>query len=169
MVSYYVKRGYIFFCEDETTYSLKPHTARGWYPKGSRPTVEFNFTRKRFHAYGAVNGRKEHYRFYQQINWKNTLNFLKYLHYKYSKLFIIWDNPTWHRHHKVKKYLKKNHIKTLEFPTCTPELNPIEQAWKTTKQKTANKHYSNIQEYLKQVKHAIQQKNLTKIYQYLSN
>jgi transposase len=169
MVSYHVKRGYVFFCWDETTFSLKPYASYGWFPVGSRPTQKFNYSRDRFHAFGVINGRKEHYRFYNKINWKNTLNFLGYLHRKYPKMFILWDNPTWHRHNNVRVYLKKHHIKTLVFPTCSPEENPTEQAWKTTKQQTANTYYQDEKSYRKAVRQILRQKNLTKMYEYLNH
>jgi hypothetical protein len=64
---------------------------RGWFLRGSRPVVEFNWTRKRFHAYGVINGEKEHYRFYDEINWRTVMDFLrltpslKHLQYRFYK------------------------------------------------------------------------------------
>jgi len=169
MVSYYLKKDYVFFCWDESTFSLKPYTARGWYPKGSRPTVQFNWTRKRFHIFGVINGTKEHYRFYNEINWKNVNNFLGYLHRKYPKMLILWDHPPWHRKREVKAYLKKHSIKTLVFPTCSAEENPTEQAWKTTKQQAANTYYPDEKSYRKAVRQILREKNLTPMFKYLNH
>jgi len=169
MVLYYLTKGYVFFCWDEATFSLKPYCARGWFLKGSQPTQKFNYSRKRFHAFGVINGKQEHYRFYDEINWKNVNNFLGYLHRRYPKMLIIWDNPPWHRKWEVKKYLKKHDIKTLMFPTCSPEENPTEQAWKTTKQQAANTYYPDEKSYRKTVRQILRQKNLTPMFKYLNH
>ena len=169
VVAYWVNRGFTYFCWDEVTFSLKPHTSYGWFPVGSRPTVKLNWTRKKFHCFGVNNGVKEHYRFYDKINWETTLQTIQYLYYKYPNLLILWDDAPWHRKKEVKQYLRKHNIKTLTFPAYTPELNPVEQTWKHSKQKSANTHYPDKNTYRTEIKRILRQKNLTKMYEYLPN
>lgn len=169
MVSYYVKGGYIFFCLDQTTFSLKPYVTRGWFLRGSRPVVEFNWTRKRFHAYGVINGEKEHYRFYDEINWRTVIDFLRYLHRRYPKLLILWDGAPWHKEHHVKAFLKRHDIKTLKFPPYSPEENPTEQVWKTTKHAAANTYFPDAETYRREIRRILRQKILTKMFKYLNH
>ena len=159
----------MFFSWDDSTFSLKPHTSKSWYLKGSHLTVQFNWTRKRFHVFGAVNGSKEHYRFYNEINWKKVNNFLGYLHRKYPQMLIIWDNPSRHRKKEVKSYLKKHKIKTLSFPTYTTKENPTEQAWKTTKQQAANTYYPDETPHRQTIRRILRQKKLTPMLKYLNH
>ncbi len=164
-----MKRGWIFFCWDETTFSLKPNVAYGWFLRGNRPSTKLNWTRKNFHAFGANNGEREHYRFYDKINWKTTHNFLQYLHYRYPRLIILWDGAPWHRKKEVRNYLKRHDIKTLDFPAYTPELNPVENTWSTTKQKASNTYVPDEPALRKQIRRILQQKNLTKMFKYLNH
>lgn len=130
---------------------------------------------KRFYAFGVLNGRKEHYRFYDGRNKRNMnaammLDFLRYLHAKYPRLLLIWDEASHHSHSgKVRAYARTNDIKLLEFPTACPEENPVEQAWDYFKETTANTYYPGYPEFIRAVRHEARVKNLTKMFQYLNH
>ncbi len=46
---------------------------------------------------------------------------------------IILDNAAVHRAKKVREYARQNHIHLIFLPPYSPELNPIEFAWKDIK------------------------------------
>ncbi|KAG1057423.1 hypothetical protein G6F43_000731 [Rhizopus delemar] len=53
--------------------------------------------------------------------------------------YIVMDNVPIHMHENIKKYIDYRGYKCVYLPTCSPELNPIEQFWAVTKNK-AKRH-----------------------------
>jgi putative transposase len=141
---------------------------RGWFETGKPAVVKTNYTREKFHAVGVINGRKEHYSFYDKINSTNVLDFVKRIQKRYRRLLLFLDGAPWHRTKKLTGWCEAHKVRLVEFPGYAPELNPIEQSWKTVKQSTANAHYENKHEYKTSVKHATRQKNLTPMFQYFN-
>lgn len=172
------REGRTVFVEDESTFSLKPYTSYGWYPRGEKTVV--NLTNKpsdRFYAFGVSNGCKEHFRFFDgrkknkkksSIDSKKTIVFLRYLLSKYPKLFLIWDAATSHQSKLTQAYAAKNDIWLLEFPTAVPDENPQEQTWDALKGATGSTYFEDYAAFLKAVKRETRKKNLTKMFPYLS-
>jgi len=166
------------FVEDESTFSLTPYATYGWYARGQEAKATLtNKPSDRFYAFGVSNGRKEHYRFFDgrtknkkksSIDSKKTIVFLRYLHSKYPKLFLIWDAGSPHQSKRTQAYAAKHDIWLLEFPTAVPDENPQEQAWDALKGETGSTYFENYEAYLKRVKRESRKKNLTKMFPYLS-
>ena len=60
----------------------------------------------------------------------------KFLH-KFKKAILILDKAPWHKKSKkVQRYLKKHRreLKIIWFPTGCPEMNPVEECWRQTKE-----------------------------------
>lgn len=172
------REGRIAFVEDESTFSLTPYAVYGWYPIGKKAKAFLtNRPSDRFYAFGVSNGCKEHYRFFDGrtknkrkscIDSRKTVNFLRYLHSKYPRLFIIWDAASSHTSRYTLDFAEKNDIQLLEFPTAAPDENPQEQAWDMLKKATGSTYFENYGAYLKAVKGNSKEKNLTKMFPYLS-
>ena len=138
---------------------------------------------QRFYAFGIANGKKEHYYFYsdkkkkkrgnkngkkkQNIDAKMTLNFLKRINKNYRKLLLIWDKSANHTAGVVQQYAQIHDIKQEWFPTACPDENPMENAWDTLKEATANDYHKTIYDYRKAVKRETTKKNLTTMFKYL--
>lgn len=171
------REGRVVFVEDESTFSLKPYCIRGWYLRKEKPVALLtNRPHDRFYAFGIANGSKEHFRFFDGrtkkkrkvcINSRMTVVFLRYLHSKYPKLLVIWDEASNHTSRLTREYAAKHDIKLLSFPTASPELNPEENVWNVLKAKTANTYYESYDDYLHSVKRNSRQKNLTKMFKYI--
>jgi transposase len=165
------------FVEDESTFSLKPYSARGWYLRNEKPIALLtNRPHDRFYAFGVANGSKEHFRFFDGrtkkkrkicINSRMTVAFLRYMHSKYPKLLLIWDEASNHTARLTRNYAAKHDIKLLSFPTASPELNPEENVWAALKMQTANTFYEGYDDYLYSVKRKSRQKDLTKMFKYI--
>ena len=59
------------------------------------------------------------------------------------------DNSPNHRANIVKNYLKNAKIKTLTWPSQSPDINPIENIWAEIKRKTKDCNCSNKQDLFK--------------------
>ena len=47
-------------------------------------------------------------RFYDEMNWRTVLDFLRYLHQRYPKLLIIWDDAPWLFLHRLNIFMVRN-------------------------------------------------------------
>lgn len=106
-----------------------------WCKKGFRPAVPCHHVREYMYAYGAVEPKTGGSCFLVLPSCDTVcMNiFLKKLSQKYSHDYIILvcDGAAWHR---SKGLETPSNIKLVPIPPYTPEMNPIEQIWKTIRQ-----------------------------------
>jgi len=141
---------------------------RGWFARGKPAVAKTSFTREKFHCVGVVNGRREHYSFLKKINARSVLPFVKRLQARYPRLLLFLDGAPWHRTRLFLKWCEAHGVRLVKFPSYSPELNPVEQAWRTVKFATANACFKHKHDFQKAVRQATRQKNLTKMFQYLT-
>jgi hypothetical protein len=79
---------------------------------------------------------------YRQILIHKMAPHVKYLEGK-SGIEIIFqqDNDPKHTCKKVKKYLNNKQMRVLDWCSQSPDINPIENAWRQLKQRIAKKNY----------------------------
>ena len=141
---------------DESTFKLEPHIIKGWFAKGSKPTIKYVANRyQKFHVFGALGIREIITKISPKINAKKFLPFLKRIHKHYRKLCIIVDNARWHLTKDVLDFVKKHKIKMIRLLPYSPELNPIEQFWKNIKQYLGIKPFFTKIELLSELKKAL--------------
>jgi len=106
--------------------------------------------RKTAHLYATISLEDAQftYRFADVFNGETFWTFLKHLVAKYKgrKVFLIIDNAPWHNlPADGKEWFARNKdkIELFRLPGYSPELNPMEPVWKTTRKLTThNRFYS---------------------------
>jgi len=121
---------------------------RVWAKKGCRPVVKTTGSHRRTCVFGAlsVNGRQV-FRQYAGTTQDSFVKFLHILRRKFVKFVLFTDKPPWHRGKKAGKFLEQHStaIRVEWFPTCSPELNPVEECWKQGKNDVmGNRLYENF-------------------------
>jgi transposase len=135
--------------EDEASFWLDGTLHRTWSRVGHQPRVDTFGMRKTAHIYGAVSVEEKArftYRFEPVFNAQSYLRFLKQLVtvFKGKKIFLITDNGPCHNLDDVgKAWLGENHhrIELNRLPPYSPEFNPMEPVWKTTRKMTTHNRF----------------------------
>ncbi|MEM3085228.1 MAG: transposase [Nitrososphaerales archaeon] len=86
--------------------------------------------------------------FYERTNQYAFIDFSEALRRNHSKLPLFFDNARWHTGQKVQEYLLRmeRDIKTVLFPSYSPELNPIEIQWREIRKALGNKFFRDTEE-----------------------
>jgi len=69
------------------------------------------------------------------VDGRNFLAYLKVLKRKFKEMLLFLDRSTAHRNEDVEHWLKDNRkaVKVKWLPTARPELNPLEECWRRSK------------------------------------
>lgn len=141
---------------DESTFKLEPYIVKGWFLKGSRPTIKYVANRyQKCHVFGALGLGEIVTKISPKINSRKYLPFLKRLHKHRKNLCVIVDNARWHLTKDVLDFVKNQKIKMIRLLPYSPELNPIEQFWKNVKQRLGIKPIFTKTELLLELKKAL--------------
>lgn len=130
------KKGWNVVCEDESIVLYDSLVRAVWAKKGSKPTIVTTGSHAKTCLFGALSmdGRQ----LFRQYNWINSDNFLKFLKQltrKFAPCLLFLDKSGSHRSRKVTRWLEQNQeaLRVMWFPTSCPELNPVEECWRQTK------------------------------------
>jgi transposase len=133
---------------DEASFWLDGSLHRTWAPVGVQPHVDTFGLRKTAHVFGALSLEtkpKFRYAFAPVFNGDRFLGFLKQLvRRSRGKILLIIDNGPCHNlKPDGKAWLGKNghRIELFRLPPYSPNLNPIEGAWKETKKRTPHNRF----------------------------
>lgn len=140
-------RGVVAF-EDEASFWLDGTLHRTWAYVGEQPRVDTYGQRKTAHIFGAVTADEAdfNYQFADVFNGHTFHKFLQLLVARYSprKLFLIIDNAPFHWLDQAgKEWLAENadNIELHRLPPYSPEFNPMEGVWKTTRKMTTHNRF----------------------------
>jgi transposase len=124
---------------------------RGWFRKGSKPSIKCIHTKKRRSVFGALSKDEFSSQFTEEkCNFQTWLQFLKSLLRKYGKILIVVDGAKYHfeKEHIQKFYKNNRHrLVVIQLPPYSPKLNPIEQVWKKIKKWLAITPWSTEKEF----------------------
>jgi len=162
--------GYRVFAEDEAIISMNPTTRKLWAPKGSKPIQYVSGSHQNVYFFCAVSDDISYCSTVDWINEDTFIKFLKYLLKRYKKVVAIADRATYHAKSKKVKMFVKKHKDTLILwllPKRLPELNPMEQGWKSARKNVTYKLFKNTKKLGYAVKRHIQREfrmNLAKFW-----
>ena len=63
-----------------------------------------------------------------------------------SEWYLLQDNSPIHRYHEVEDWLAAKNIPKLDFPSYSPDLNPMENLWTWLKRQLDHHTYANVDE-----------------------
>lgn len=133
---------------DEASFWLDGSLHRTWARVGHQPQVDTFGQRKTAHVFGALSLERRprfSYQFAPVFKGSTFLEFLKHLvRYSRRKIFLIVDNGPCHNlDAEGKAWLDPNRrrIELFRLPPYSPNLNPIEGAWKETKKRTTHNRF----------------------------
>ena len=138
------KNNAIILFEDEAGMRADYHQGRTWGVRGKTPQVELNGARYRMSMLAAIgsDGRL-HYMLREGASTSETfIGFLRMiLAGTGSKIYIVTDNSSIHKSHKVQDFIASQDgmVKLFYLPAYSPQLTPIEQAWSLVKQAVGKK------------------------------
>lgn len=146
---------------DETKIELFPSNGPSyvWRPRGKAfeerytvPTVKHGggsimmwgcFSRAGPGDICVIEGRMDSIK-YQEILDQNLFNSARRL---VGRRFIFQqDNDPKHRSHSTTQYLQRKRVQVLEWPSQSPDLNPIEMLWQDLKAAVAKRRPSNLKQ-----------------------
>jgi transposase len=139
---------------DEASFWLDGSLHRTWSRVGVQPHVDTYGQRKTAHVFGAISLHEEpsfHYMFAPVFNGGTFLAFLKQLvRRSRRKIFLILDNGPCHNlaeDGKLWLHRNRHRLELFRLPAYSPNLNPIEGAWKETKKRTThNRFFRTVEE-----------------------
>jgi transposase len=112
-----------------------------WSVVGEPHRIPSNTGRQRYNVFGAYCIQTHEHIFMlteDNINKDKLAEFLPLLHAKHSgqgKIYLMLDNASYNRAHKVKDEALKQNIVLDYLPPYSPNLNPIERLWKFVRKK----------------------------------
>jgi putative transposase len=134
--------------EDESGFSLVSPLKRTWAPRGQTPVIRTSLNHhERLNLLGALSvtpsGRKlklKVHTYRHTLTGDEVIVFLKdLLRQVKGAIVLVWDNHPIHQRRKVQAFLAQHpRLQVYNFPTCAPELNPVEWVWNQVCEYTAN-------------------------------
>lgn len=81
------------------------------------------------------------YRMKRQVKEEVLWN-IKLIHLKFPNMLLLLDKATWNNNKLVRGYLEKKEIPYMFLPTAAPDISPVEECWRQTRDEvTANTSY----------------------------
>ena len=150
------ERGATLILPDESGFSLVSPLKRTWARRGHTPVLRTSIEHNaRLNLIGAwcVTPAARKIKLHVQSYWcvltgQEVIAFLKHLlRHVRGPIMLLWDKHPIHKRKIVTQFLERHpRIEVHWFPTCAPELNPMEFVWTQVSESTANTAPHNVME-----------------------
>jgi transposase len=133
--------------EDECHFQRCTTIIRSWYPKGSAPEIPSPAVKEKVSIMGAVSttGRliTMEASIFNADSFKGFVQKILRESPRSKKIILVLDNARFHHARANREYLKsvKERIELMFLPPYSPELNPIELFWKTTRRHVTHNRF----------------------------
>jgi transposase len=123
---------------DESFFFYDSLIRRVWIDEKKRPVIRVTGSHQHSCIFGATISLegKQLFRKYNRFNGDTFLDYLKKLHVKFPKCYLLMYKASPHyKSNKVLKYLeeKKNTVIPVYLPTASPEFMVMEEVWNIAK------------------------------------
>jgi transposase len=132
---------------DEASFAQWGSLGYTWAPVGEQPLIKTTGKRKAYKVFGLIEFFSGQL-FFEGIQGK--LNATAYIHFlttvlaqTHQPLFIVQDGAPYHRAAAVKSFITDhaNRLTVVHLPSYSPDFNPIEYLWRSTKRRATHNHY----------------------------
>lgn len=134
---------------DEVSFAQWGSLGRTWAPMGKQPKVKTCGKRKGLKMFGAIEFKTGGFRYLERngkFNGEFYVECLEKLMAEFScPLILIEDGASYHRSQLVNEFkeemLSQGRLLTYRLPSYSPDKNPIEKLWRTTKRDATHCKY----------------------------
>lgn len=142
----------VLLFEDETILRLFPTMRRSWSMRGEQASIAITGQNARRVLFGSINICTGHRIVMRHKNMKQDGfgKFLKHLRHCYRNLpiYLLLDSGGLHTAIKSQALAESLHIELIWLPKQCPELNCMDQLWRSVKSDiSANHQFSNVDEH----------------------
>jgi len=147
------EKGFIFGFFDETAPQTNSNSQRVW--SFGKPEIVKNTTRYRANTFGfySLNGESV-IGFKENSKAESVCKFMEEIwrENRGEKIFMVLDNFPSHRAKKTMERAEDLGIGLIYLPPYSPDLNPIEQIWKSLKREISTAFFKTKEEFLRLIK-----------------
>lgn len=134
---------------DEVSFAQWGSLGRTWAPMGKQPKVKTCGKRKGLKMFGAIEFKTGAFRYLERngkFNGEFYVECLEKLMAEFScPVILIEDGASYHRSQLVNEFkeemLSQGRLLTYRLPSYSPDKNPIEKLWRTTKRDATHCKY----------------------------
>ena len=132
---------------DEASFAQWGSLGYTWAPIGQQPLVKTTGKRKAHKVFGLIeffSGQLFRQGVTGKLNADTYIRFLTMvLEQTTQPLFLIQDGASYHRAAKVKQFFAQHaaRLTVTQLPSYSPDYNPIEYLWRTTKREATHNQY----------------------------
>ena len=144
------RRGFTIAVQDESIFVRTGTNGRKlWSRVGDPVTASRRGRRDRTVVFGALaeDGTRL-MRQYEKFDGQTFVRYLKEVRRKWSKVLLVTDNASQHKHREVREYLEEHDgVEILYLPAATPKLSAVESAWRDAKYRlVTSEHYETLED-----------------------